>query len=169
MSDYQPLYVGGRRDSARRYVAPDGSIISRREQIKRTEGHSPEEKAVKRYKEGKSRKGVTVREYERRKGRKIKTKPIDGPIDKSPLPTKRMPTKERRGFCQLSGLYQFWNPAQRRSAKSRGYSTATAKIPRRGTEQHMTLRRQAILNAAASLDGYEWKFTGVVSEQVLLW
>ena len=66
MSDLQPLYINGKRDSRRRYVTPDGEIISRREQIRRVEGVTPEQKAVRRYVEGKSEVGVTVREHQRR-------------------------------------------------------------------------------------------------------
>ncbi len=66
MTGLTPLYIDGKRDSARRYVTPTGEIISRREQIRRTEGVTPEQKAVRRYEEGKSEPGITVRRYQRR-------------------------------------------------------------------------------------------------------
>ena len=50
MTNYAPLYVGGKRDKARRYVNPStGKIISQRQYIKLTEGVSPESKAYARY------------------------------------------------------------------------------------------------------------------------
>lgn len=53
MTDYKPLYSpDGRRDKARRYVSPEGNIISRRQYIKKTEGETPEQKAIRRYLEG---------------------------------------------------------------------------------------------------------------------
>ena len=67
MSTYEPLYVDGRRDKARRFVNPStGEIISRRQYIKITEGVSPESKAYARYLAGKAPKGVTAKKYERR-------------------------------------------------------------------------------------------------------
>ena len=76
MTDLIPLYINGRRDSRRRYVTPTGEIISRREQIRRTEGVTPEQKAVRRYEEGKSKAGVTVRRHnvERSEGKQASKK-----------------------------------------------------------------------------------------------
>ncbi len=57
----EPLYVDGRRDKARRFVDTEtGEIISRRQQIKRTEGVTPEQKAripTTRVRKGKPFKG----------------------------------------------------------------------------------------------------------------
>ncbi len=47
---FEPLYINGKRDKARRYINTEtGETISRRQYIKLTEGVSPEEKAIKRY------------------------------------------------------------------------------------------------------------------------
>src|SRR5690606_40723318 len=62
MTGYEPLYVGGKRDKARRYINPStGEIISRRQYIKIKEGVSPESKAYARYLAGKAPKGVTAK------------------------------------------------------------------------------------------------------------
>ena len=71
MTVYEPLYVGGKRDKARRFVNPStGEIISRRQYIKLTEGASPESKAYARYLRGLAPKGITAKKYERRLERK---------------------------------------------------------------------------------------------------
>ena len=172
MTDLQPLYIDGKRDSARRYVTPTGDIISRREQIRRTEGVTPEEKAIRRYEEGKSEAGVTVRKYQRReKPRKADTtKPRElwGDEDRT-IPEKEMPTGGERGYYQLQGTYQFYNPTFREHTTSTGYSTADDERHPYGSPNYLILRRQAILNAVAQLDGYEWKYVGVVEENWLLW
>lgn len=173
MTDIRPLYVNGKRDSRRRYVLPSGEIISRRQYIKISEGLSPEEKAVRRYKEGKSKAGVTVRRYQRReKQRKegIKQATIDlwGNEDHA-IPQKEMPTGGERGYYQLQGTYQFYNSTFREYTTSTGYSTADDKRHPYGSPNYLILRRQAIMNAAAKLDGYEWKYIGVIDENWLLW
>ena len=172
MTNLTPLYIDGKRDSRRRYVTPTGEIISRREQIRRTEGVTPEEKAVRRYKEGKSKAGVTVRQALRReKGRKVETKKVTelwGDEDRT-IPEKEMPTGGERGYYQLQGTYQFYNPTIRDYDTATGYSTADDERHPYGTPNYLILRRQAIMNAAAQLDGYEWKYIGVVEENWLLW
>ncbi len=172
MTGLTPLYIDGKRDSARRYVTSTGEIISRREQILRTEGVTPEQKAVRRYEEGKSKAGVTVRKYQRReKTRKPDTtKPIElwGDEDRT-IPEKEMPTGGERGYYQLQGTYQFYNSTFREHATSTGYSTADDVKHPYGSPNYLILRRQAIMNAAAQLDGYEWKYVGVVEENWLLW
>lgn len=173
MTDLTPLYIDGKRDSARRYVTPTGEIISRREQIRRTEGVTPEEKAIRRYKEGKSKAGVTVRKYQRKEkqrkeGIKKATEELWGNEDRT-IPEKAMPTGGERGYYQLQGTYQFYNPTFRVYDTSTGYSTADDKRHPYGTPNYLILRRQAIMNAAAQLDGYEWKYIGVVEENWLLW
>ena len=171
MTNLTPLYIDGKRDSRRRYVTPTGEIISRREQIRRTEGVTPEQKAVRRYEEGKSKAGVTVRRYQRReKTRKVDTTKAGelwGDEDRT-IPEKAMPTGGERGYYQLQGTYQFYNPTFREDAISTGYSTADERQPY-GSPNYLILRRQAILNAAAQLDGYEWKYIGIVEENWLLW
>ena len=172
MSDFEPLYIDGKRDSARRYETPSGEIISRREQIRRTEGVTPEEKAVRRYEEGKSEAGVTVRKYQRKeKTRKPDTKKAEelwGDEDRT-IPQKPMPTGGDRGYYQLQGTYQFYNDTFRDYGTATGYSTADDKMHPYESPNYLILRRQAIMNAAAQLDGYEWKYVGVVDENWLLW
>ena len=167
MTNLTPLYIDGKRDSRRRYVTPTGDIISRREQIRRTEGVTPEEKAVRRYEEGKSKAGVTVRKYQRRV---VTTKPRElwGDEDRT-IPEKEMPTGGERGYYQLQGTYRFYNDTLRGYATSIGYSTADDERHPYGSPNYLILRRQAIMNAAAQLDGYEWKYVGVVEENWLLW
>ena len=172
MTGLTPLYIDGKRDSRRRYVTPTGDIISRREQIRRTEGVTPEQKAVRRYEEGKSKAGVTVRKYQRReKTRKVDTtKPRElwGDEDRT-IPEKAMPTGGERGYYQLQGTYRFYNPTFREHTISTGYSTADDKRHPYGSPNYLILRRQAIMNGAAQLDGYEWKYVGVIEENWLLW
>ena len=167
MTGLQPLYIDGKRDSRRRYVTPTGDIISRREQIRRTEGVTPEQKAIRRYEEGKSEAGVTVRKYQRRV---VTTKPRElwGDEDRT-IPEKEMPTGGERGYYQLQGTYRFYNDTIRGYATSTGYSTADDERHPYGSPNYLILRRQAIMNAAAQLDGYEWKYVGVVEENWLLW
>ena len=173
MTDLQPLYIDGIRDSARRYVTPDGEIISRRQYIKITEGVSPEEKAVRRYEEGKSEIGVTVRRYQRHEERKkkgVKQTTIEHwANEEQAIPLKEMPTGGNRGYYQLQGTYQFYNPTFREYTTATGYSTADDVMHPYGSPNYLILRRQAIMNAAAQLDGYEWKYIGVVDENWLLW
>lgn len=173
MTGITPLYIDGKRDSARRYVTPSGEIISRREQIRRTEGVTPEEKAVRRYKEGKSKAGVTVRRYQRREERKkkgVKQATIElWGNEEQAIPLKEMPTGGNRGYYQLQGTYQFYNHTFREYGTATGYSTADDKMHSYGSPNYLILRRQAIMNAAAKLDGYEWKYIGVIDENWLLW
>ena len=173
MTDLQPLYIDGKRDSRRRYVTPDGEIISRREQIRRTEGVTPEEKAVRRYQEGKSEPGVTVRRHQRKeKARKPDTKKTQTETwgnEEQAIPLKEMPTGGNRGYYQLQGTYQFYNHTFRDYGTATGYSTADDKMHPYDSPNYLILRRQAIMNAAAQLDSYEWKYIGVVEENWLLW
>ena len=168
MTDLTPLYINGKRDSARRYVTPAGEIISRREQIRRTEGVTPEQKAVRRYQEGKSKAGVTVRKYQRKASSKKPGKELWGNEDRS-ISEKKMPTGGDRGYYQLQGTYRYYNPKYRSYADSTGYSTADDKMHPYGSPNYLILRRQAVLNAAAQLDGYEWKYVGAIEEKWLLW
>jgi len=173
MTNLTPLYIDGKRDSRRRYVTPDGEIISRREQIRRTEGVTPEQKAVRRYQEGKSKAGVTVREHQRREERKkkgVKQATIElWGKEEHAIPLKEMPTGGKRGYYQLQGTYRFHHTKYREHATSTGYSTADDVMHPYESPNYLILRRQAIMNAAAQLDGYEWKYIGVVEENWLLW
>ena len=172
MTDIRPLYINGKRDSRRRYVFPSGEIISRRQYIKITEGVSPEEKAIRRYKAGKSKAGVTVKKYLRKKEtRKDVKKPATElwGDEVRGIPKKSMPTGGERGYYQLKGTYRFYHPKFRSYANSTGYSTADDKMHSYGSPNYLILRRQAIMNAVAKLDGYEWKYIGVIEETWLLW
>ena len=172
MTDIRPLYINGKRDSRRRYVLPSGEIISRRQYIKITEGVSPEEKTIRRYQEGKSKAGVTVRRYQRKKKtRKDIKKPrteLWGDEHRS-ICQISMPTGGDRGYYQLQGTYRFYNTKYRSYADSTGYSTADDKRHPYGSPNYLILRRQAVQNAVARLDGYEWKYVGVIEEKWLLW
>ncbi len=173
MTDFEPLYINGKRDSRRRFVTPSGEIISRRQYIKITEGVSPEEKAVRRYQEGKTKAGVTVRKAQRRQERKKKgvkqaTIELCGNEEQA-IPLKEMPTGGNRGYYQLQGTYQFYNDTFRDYGTATGYSTADDKMHSYGSPNYLILRRQAIMNASAKLDGYEWKYVGVIDENWLLW
>ena len=83
MTFYQPLYVSGRRDKARRYVNTiTGEIISRRRYIILTEGVSPEEKHIQRVKAGKAKPGKTYKRYLERKAKKEKKPKVQPPKHK---------------------------------------------------------------------------------------
>src|SRR5690554_567513 len=125
MAVYEPLYVGGKRDKARRFVNPStGEIISRRQHIKITEGASPESKAYARYLAGKAPKGITAKKYERRLKRKEK-EPTPGPTQiKEKWGWKEVPP-EPRGYYQLQGRYRVRNVKTGEFTTVTGYSTAS--------------------------------------------
>ena len=184
MTGYEPLYVGGKRDKARRFVNPStGEIISRRQYIKIKEGVSPESKAYARYLAGKAPKGVTAKKYERRlkrkaeKERRLKRRPeelITEPTIKEKWGWKEVP-KEPRGYYQLQGRYRFMNTRTGGFASAIGYSTAT-KRKRRGKELQI-LRSQAINHAMARLGDVqsgvfssgEWVVVDIEHEVWLKW
>lgn len=172
MTDIKPLYINGKRDKARRYVLPSGEIISRRKYIKITEGVSPEQKAIRRYQEGKSKAGVTVRKHQRKeKSRKSdikKPREVWGD-EYHQIPNKLMPSCGDRGYYQLQGTYLFYNEKYRYYVESVGYSTADDTKQVYGSPNYLFLRREAINNAVAKLDGYNWKYVGVIEENWLLW
>ena len=178
MPTYEPLYINGKRDKARRYVnTSTGEIISRRQYIKITEGVSPESKAYARYLAGKAPKGITARKYEQRLKRKAEKERKKG-IKKDRkvwgseyhrIPQKRMPTGGERGYYQLQGTYRFYHMDYRYYTDSTGYSTVDDKRYPYGSPNYLILRRQAIENAAAKLDGYGWQYVGVIEEAWLLW
>ena len=184
MTVYEPLYVGGKRDKARRFVNPStGEIISRRQYIKIKEGVSPESKAYARYLAGKAPKGVTAEKYERRlkrkaeKERRLKRRPeelITEPTIKEKWGWKEVP-KEPRGYYQLQGRYRFMNTRTGGFASATGYSTATS-TKRYGAELQI-LRRQAINHAMGRLGDVqsgafssgEWVVVGIEYEVWLKW
>ncbi len=171
---YEPLYVGGKRDKARRFVnASTGEIISRRQHIKITEGVSPESKAYARYLAGKAPKGITARKYEKRLKRKAekegKPKRKEEPkpkVIKEKWGWKEIPL-EPRGYYQLQGRYRVRNAKTGESTIVTGYSTATS-TKRRGAELQI-LRSQAIDHGKAQLAGYEWVLEGIEYEVWLKW
>ncbi len=174
MTGYEPLYVGGKRDKARRFVNPStGEIISRRQHIKITEGASPESKAYARYLAGKAPKGITARKYEKRlkrkeeKERKPKRKeePKPKPI-KEKWGWKEVPP-EPRGYYQLQGRYRVRNAKTGETTTVTGYSTAT--ITKRGGQELQILRSQAVDHGKAQLEGYEWVLEGIEYEVWLKW
>ncbi len=173
MTVYEPLYVGGKRDKARRFINPStGEIISRRQHIKITEGASPESKAYARYLAGKAPKGITTKKYERRLKRKQETKdeepttvPTQKPI-KEKWGWKEVPP-EPRGYYQLQGRYRVRNAKTGEFTAVTGYSTATI-TKRRGSELQI-LRNQAIDHGKAQLDGYEWVLERIEYEVWLKW
>ncbi len=174
MTGYEPLYVGGKRDKARRFVNPStGEIISRRQHIKITEGASPESKAYARYLAGKAPKGITARKYEKRLKRKEekerKPKRKEEPKPKTIQEKwgwKEVPL-EPRGYYQLQGRYRVRNAKTSESTIVTGYSTATS-TKRRGVELQI-LRSQAIDHGKAQLEGYEWVLEGIDYEVWLKW
>ena len=177
MTVYEPLYVGGKRDKARRFVNPStGEIISRRQYIKIKEGVSPESKAYARYLAGKAPKGVTARKYEKRlkrkaeKERKPKRRPEE-PITEPTRIKEKWGWKEKplepRGYYQLQGRYHLRNAKTGKSTTVTGYSTATS-AKRHGAELQI-LRNQAINHGKAQLDGYEWVLVGIEYEVWLKW
>ena len=176
MASYEPLYVGGKRDKARRFIdLSTGEIISRRQHIKITEGASPESKAYARYLAGKAPKGITAKKYERRLKRKQETKdeepttvPTQKPI-KEKWGWKEVPL-EPRGYYQLQGEYHFRNTRTGGFASATGYSTATS-TKRRGKELQI-LRSQAIDHGKAQLGGFssgEWVLEEIEYEAWLKW
>ena len=173
MTVYEPLYVGGKRDKARRFVnTSTGEIISRRQHIKITEGASPESKAYARYLAGKAPKGITAKKYERRLKRKQETKaeePITVPTQK-PIKEKwgwKEVPHEPRGYYQLQGRYRVRDAKTGEFATVTGYSTVTT-TKRRGKELQI-LRSQAIDHGKAQLYGYEWVLEGIEYEVWLKW
>jgi len=179
---YEPLYVDGKRDKARRFINPStGEIISRRQHIKITEGASPESKAYARYLAGKTPKGITARKYEKRlkrkeeKERKQKRKEErKSEVIKEKWGWKEVP-KEPRGYYQLQGRYRFRNTRTGGFASATGYSTATS-TKRYGAELQI-LRSQAINHAMGRLGDVqsgtfssgEWVLEGIEYEVWLKW
>ena len=182
MTGYEPLYVGGKRDKARRFVNPStGEIISRRQHIKITEGASPESKAYARYLTGKAPKGITARKYEKRLKRKAEKerKPKRKEEPKSKTIKEKWGWKdaplEPRGYYQLQGRYRFRNTRRGRFTSATGYSTATS-AKRHGADLQI-LRSQAINHAmgqvgdvqSGAFSSGEWVLEGIEHEVWLKW
>ena len=92
---FEPVYVDGKRDKARRYRDTlTNTIVSYRQYIKLTEGVSPEEKAVQRVKAGKAKPGKTYKRYLERKAKKEKKAKVQPPKRKL-YPTKHIRVVDR--------------------------------------------------------------------------
>lgn len=179
MTNYVPLYVGGKRDKTRRYVNPStGEIISRRQYIKITEGVSPEEKHIQKVKAGKVKPGKTYQRYLERKAKKEKArkerlKPKRKVVRKpEAIPEKwlRGDVPERhRGYYQLQGHYRFRNTRTGGYATAVGFSTATRR--KRYGEELKIWRTQAVDHARAKLVGAsgEWVLVEILDEVWLRW
>lgn len=159
---YKPLVVDGKRDKARRYVAPDGSVISRREHIKRTEGTTPERKALKRYVEGKTTGGKTVEQIIRRQE---KRKTDTGFAVGFDTPVREM--YQNRNAYQLTGRYFFINRKWDLRALAIGYSTVSNR--KKTGEDYLILREQAVNSAQATLPHSGWEYRGIDYEKWLHW
>ena len=172
MTDYTPLYIEGKRDSRKRFVSPSGDIISYRQYIKKTEGVTPEQKALRRYQAGLSKKGKTVKKIEEREKRK-KEKPYGvppkpGKLKKYPGEVTEVVEMSRdRGYYQLSGRYEFINRKWKLRASAIGYSTASADKKRLADLD--ILREQAINYAQATLPHSGWEVIGIDYEHWLKW
>jgi hypothetical protein len=160
VEEYKPLMVDGKRDKARRYVAPDGSIISRREQIKRREGVTPEQKALRRFFEGTGPKGKTAEAIIRKMEDKKQT-----PKKSENLPVRAM--NQGRDAYQLTGRYYFVNVKWRLHAAAIGYSTVSGH--KKTGADFIILRAQAVANAQATLPHSGWEFRGIDYEHWLHW
>lgn len=172
MTDYTPLYIEGKRDSRKRFVSPSGDIISYRQYIKKTEGVTPEQKAIRRYQAGLSKKGKTVKKIEEREKRK-KEKPYRPPSKPGKLRkypgevTEVVEMSRDRGYYQLSGRYEFINRKWKLRASAIGYSTASADKKRLADLD--ILREQAINYAQATLPHSGWEVIGIDYEHWLKW
>lgn len=176
MSDVQYVRIPG---SARRYyVVGTGVEISRREYIKRTEGHTPEQKAIKRVEAGKAKPGVTYRKEQKRRAKKERQKPkekkreiIVGEIEG--IDIHQMPTNGERGVSQLAGYYRFRHERSGVIAVSKGFSTAvlTARRPSYYSADYHILSTQAQENAVARFGSgnYGWKLIGIDEEYWIDW
>lgn len=172
MTDYTPLYIEGKRDSRKRFVSPSGDIISYRQYIKKTEGVTPEQKALRRYQAGLSKKGKTVKKIEEREKRK-REKPYRPPSKPGKLRkypgevTEVVEMSRDRGYYQLTGRYQFINRKWRLRASAIGYSTASAD--KKKLADLDILREQAINYAQATLPHSGWEVIGIDYEHWLRW
>lgn len=179
MSEYIPLYTDGKRDSRKRFIGPSGDIISYRQAIKLREGITPERKALRRYYEGKSLPGKTVKKLLKRKERKPDgAEPRKRRKGAPPANEPREPTggewvrevhkqNTDRGYYQLRGMYTFYNPRLKQVAQSTGYSTAQSH-KKRGMDL-LILRQQAVRYAKANLDFSGWKLISIDEEYWLKW
>ena len=157
---FEPVYVGGKRDPARRFRdTHTNTIVSYRKYIKITEGISPEEKAVRRVKAGKAKPGKTYKRYLERKAKKEKKAKVQPPKPRL-YPTKRVRVVDRVKDKHVN-LYQlvvtavFRKIGTRQKIVARGYSTLTharyTSPPRYGTDYYYLRRAEALRHAKAQV------------------
>ncbi len=131
---YQPVYVLGKRPKNRPFLDVQTlEIISRREHIKRTAGETPEQKALRRYREGKAPAGKTVqkqmkKEEKSKKKENGKTKKEDAEgYQEDLIITKYQPHGDiDRGMVQLAGTYRFMDMQTGDIVAAGGFSRAYA-------------------------------------------
>lgn len=168
---WEPLYIAGKRDNARRYTNEKGKVISRRDYMVRS-GESPEEKAFRRYQEGRTATPNKTAQ------KVLKRKAI--------LPTRTMRKGlDKRGKYQLVGTYEFVK-VDRDSGEMVEESIVTATgfsktvESRKGSyfkrgKTYYELQGDtetpgtSICNAVAQLEGYEWEFYAIIEEHWLSW
>ena len=157
---YQPVYVDGKRDTAKRFRdTHTNTIVSYRKYIKITEGVSPEEKAVRRVKAGKAKPGKTYKHYLERKAKKEKKAKVQPP-KRTPYTTDRFRIVDRVKDEHVN-LYQlvvtaiFRKTGTAQKTVARGYSTLTnsryATPPRYGTDYYYRRRAEALRHAEAQV------------------
>ena len=158
---YEPLYINGKRDKARRFRdTRTNTIVSYRKYIKITEGVSPEEKAVQRVKAGKAKPGKTYKRYLERKAKKEK-KPKVRPPKRTPYTAKKRFRIVDRVKDKHENLYQlvvtavFRKVGTGQKTVARGYSTLThsryVTPPRYGTDYYYRRRAEALRHAKAQV------------------
>lgn len=169
---YTPLYTDGKRDKARRYEHVEtGKIISRREYIKRTEGVTPEEKAVKRYLKGKTPAGKTVERYFRKHG--VQPPKPTKEDRQTRLPTTKMPLEKARGAYQIRGTYIYASSSLGMRTVETGYSRARSQKPTYGDALYYEMQEEAMnFGLARVRDQFggisgSWEVVEIVSESVL--
>ena len=166
MTEFIPYIKDGKHYRRRYLNIRTGETISRRQYIIRTEGRSPEQKAVERYEQGLTKKeGVTVRKY-RKYLEKIREQ-IN--LESTEIPIKQMRYGDKTyDRYQLAGKYLFRHEKTFKYATSVGYSYAVNRI-KYGIEFD-ACRYQAIDNAAMALGGdYNWNYIEPVSEHWIHW
>ena len=81
------------------------------------------------------------------------------------LPEKPIPTQHGRGHYRLEGTYRFYNTKYRYCIKVVGHSSVTDTFCYGyWVSYYKYLRCEAKEDAAAKIDGYDWKYVDVVEE-----
>lgn len=124
---YQPIYIEGKRPKNRPYLDVQTlDIISRREHIKRTSGETPEQKAVRRYREGKAPAGKTVKKHLKKEEKRKKKEETGGYVStEAGIPTRHQPHGDiDRGMVQLAGTYRYADMETGEVVMAGGFSRA---------------------------------------------